>query len=194
MVDTLQKMGVPTGGGGGRGGLLMPKLKHLWRVRFVNFGPIAGGAELTQQIKSITKPNITWNKNTIDTYNSKAHILGKPVWNDLTITFYDNITNDISNLVGNQLQKQFNFFEQTTPAAGINYKFTVFIEQMDGGNDTVLDQWICEGCMITGGGPDAVAYEDDGIALVSITVSVDNCTHSDGLFPEFTLGIPGVRA
>jgi hypothetical protein len=59
MVETLSKFGVPINGA--RNGLLMPKIKHRFRVRVINFGPIAGGLELTQQVVSAARPNVSMN-------------------------------------------------------------------------------------------------------------------------------------
>lgn len=194
MVETLSKFGVPLGGGDGRGGIIQPKLKHKFRVRFVGFGPISGGIELTQQIQSIDKPHVTHNPVVIDSYNSKSYVQGKHEWSEMSCTLRDNVTNDISKLVGYQEQKQINHFEQTSPLAGINYKFTIFIEQMDGGNDAVIDQWVVEGAWLTDITYDSNDYSDDALVIISLTIRFDNATHSDGLFPALPIGIPGVRA
>ena len=194
MVQTLSKFGVPLGGGDGRGGILQPKQKHKFRVRFIGFGPIAGGIELTQQIMTVGKPSVDHEEVIIDSYNSRAKIQGKHTWNAIEVAFRDDVTNSINKLVGYQEQKQINHFEQTSPLAGINYKFTMFIEQLDGGNDVVLDQWVLEGCFLTNINYDTGDYGTGEVVTITTTISYDNATHSDGLFPEFPIGIPGVRA
>ena len=194
MVDSLSKFGIPLGGGDGRGGILQPKQKHKYRCRFISFGPIAGGIEMTQQIITVMKPKLDHEAIQLDSYNSRAWVEGKHNWQEVTITLRDDITNSISKLVGFQLQKQLNHFEQTSPAAGINYKFTTFIEQMDGGNDAVLDQWVLEGCFLTNVDYSDNDYATGEVVQISMTVRYDNATHSDGLFPEFPIGLPGVRA
>ena len=194
MVDTLSKFGVPLGGGDGRGGILQPKQKHKFRVRFTNFGPIAGGIELTQQLLSVGKPVVEHEAIVLDSYNSRTYIQGKHTWSPIEVVMRDDVTNSISKLVGYQEQKQINHFEQTSPLAGINYKFTMFIEQMDGGNDAVLDQWVLEGCFLTNVSYDQNDYTTAEAILITMTVQPDNVTHSDGLFPAFTIGIPGVRS
>ena len=182
------------GGGDGRGGILQPKQKHKFRVRFINFGPIAGGIELSQQIMTVGKPTITYEPIVLDSYNSRAKIQGKHTWAAIDCIMRDDVTNSISRLVGFQVQKQMNHFEQTTPLAGINYKFTMFIEQMDGGNDVVLDQWVLEGCWLTSVNYDTAEYNTGEVITITMSVEFDNATHSDGLFPELPIGIPGVRA
>ena len=194
IVDTLSKFGVPLGGGEGRGGILQPKQQQKFRVRFINFGPIAGGIEMTQQVMTVDKPKITHEVIELHSYNSRAYIEGKHNWEEITITLRDDITNSISKLIGNQEQKQMNHFEQTTPAAGINYKFTMFVEQMDGGNDVVFDQWVLEGCWLTNINYGENNYSSGDIITITLTVRYDNATLSDGLFPEAPIGMPGVRS
>ena len=50
-MATLSKFGVPIDGSTGRGGILQPKLKYRFRVRFTNFGNLgASPLQLTQQV------------------------------------------------------------------------------------------------------------------------------------------------
>lgn len=193
MVETLSKFGVPLDVTGGRGGILMPKLKYRHRVRVINFGPIAGGLELTQQVITVGMPNVSFTENTIDIYNSKAYYAGKYEWQNLTMSIRDDVTNSVAKLVGHQIQKQLNFFEQTSAAAGINYKFNMILESLDGGNVTVFDQWTLEGCFLT-----AVNYGDKDYAssdpvTIELTIRYDNATLADGLFTTSPQLIPGIR-
>ena len=182
------------GGGDGRGGILHPKQKHKFRCRFVSFGPIAGGLEMTQQVMSVGKPKLDQEPVQLDSYNSRAWVAGKHTWTEITVMLRDDVTNSISTLVGAQVQKQLNHFEQTTLLAGINYKFTMFIEQMDGGNDTVLDQWVLEGCWLSNVDYSDGDYTTGEPITISMTVRYDNATMSDGIFPELPIGLPGVRS
>ena len=100
------------------------------------------------------------------------------------------MTNSVSRLVGYQLQKQINHFEQTSPLAGSDYKFGFTIEQMDGGNDRVLEKFELEGCWITNAAYDALDYGSDEVLSVSLTIKMDNATQSDGLFPLIAPGLP----
>lgn len=78
--------------------------------------------------------------------------------------------------------------------AGINYKFSMFIEQMDGGNDAVLEQWVGEGCWLTNANYSDNDYSTGEVVDLSMTIRADNFTQSDGLFPIFPIGLPGLRA
>lgn len=179
MVETLSKFGVPINGT--RTGQLMPKIKHRFRVRVINFGPIAGGLELTQQVVTASRPQVQFSAQSIDSYNSKMYYASKPEWQEITLSVRDDITNSVSKLVGHQLQKQMNFFEQTSVAAGINYKFTTLLEIMDGGNETVFEQWTLEGCFLSAADYQDLDYQSSDPVTISLTIRYDNATLADGL-------------
>ncbi|MFA5490239.1 MAG: hypothetical protein WC284_13635 [Candidimonas sp.] len=197
MAETLNRYGIPLGGGDGRGGILMPKLKYRFRVRTVNFGPRNSNIDFTKQIMMVDKPRVNFETVQLDSYNSRAWVHGKHTWETINVTLRDDITNTIARLVGTQVQKQLNHFEQTAFAAGQNYKFDMYIETMDGGNDVVLEQWFLEGCFLTNISYENLDYSASEAQQISLTVQYDNATQSDGLFPELiSLGdiIPGSRA
>ena len=65
----------------------------------------------------------------------------------------EDVNNNVQKLVGEQLQKQFDFFEQSSAASGQDYKFTTTIEILDGGNGantpTTLETFELYGCFVT---------------------------------------------
>lgn len=193
MAETLSKFGVPLGGGAGRGGILQVKYKYRFRVRVVNFGPIAGGIELTQQVQSVGKPSIQHSTQEVHAYNSVAYYAGKHEWQTIQLVCKDDITNSVSRLVGHQLQKQLNHFEQTGFTSGINYKFVMMIETMDGGNDGVLETWTLEGCFLQDVDYSELAYDDSGFQTITMTVRYDSATLGDGLMTNLPEMIPGSR-
>lgn len=185
-MATLNKFGVPLGADGseGRVGLLQPKLKYRFRVRTVDFGPTNDQINLSQQVMSITKPQVTQEEVLIDSYNSKAWVAGKHLWNPVSLVVRDDITNAVSKLVGFQLQKQLNHFEQTSPASGQNYKFTTFIETLDGGDVVVQEQWVLEGCWLQDTNYDTLDYAAGAEhQIITMSIRFDNATLSNGLFP-----------
>lgn len=190
-MATLSKFGVPLGGGTGRGGILQPKHKNRFRVRVVNFGAIAGGLELTQNVDSVGRPTIDYQDIDVDSYVSKAHYLSKHKWNPINLSLRDDITNTVSRIVGHQNQKQLNHFEQTAFASGTNYKFIMLIENMDGGNDVVLESWLLEGCSVTNFDYGDLSYKDTDYQTINLTIRYDNATQADGLMttlPEYIRG------
>lgn len=192
-MDTLSKFGVPLGGGAGRGGLLQLKYKYRFRVRVVNFGPIAGGLDLTQQVQSVAKPKISYEPVEVHSYNSLAYYAGKHKWEEINLVVKDDATNNVSKLVGHQMQKQLNHFEQTAFASGINYKFVTYIETMDGGNDNVLETWTLEGCFLSNVEHSELDYGESAFQTITMQIRYDNATLSDGLMTTLPELIPGIR-
>ena len=182
-MATLSKFGVP-GNNGERTGILQPKLQYRFRVLTNNFGPTNDQLDFTQQVISLNKPQLTHDVVTLESYNSRAYVAGKHTWGQITLQMRDDISNNISRLVGHQLQKQVNHFEQTASAAGINYKFDMFIQILDGGNTVVQEEWLCEGCFLEGVDYQALDYGASEQQMISLTVRPDNCTQSGGLMPD----------
>ena len=60
---------------------------------------------------------------TIDVYNSRVYLAGKHTWEPITLNLREDVNNNVQKLVGEQLQKQFDFYEQSSAASGkdINY-------------------------------------------------------------------------
>ena len=57
----------------------------------------------------ITRPNLTFDQVTLDVYNSKVYVAGKHTWDPITINVRDDVNNAVTKLVGEQVQKQFDF-------------------------------------------------------------------------------------
>lgn len=179
-VASLSKLSVPlpAGQSASSQGLLMPKLKYRFRVQLQNFGVTAPTTEITKQVINCSRPEVTFENMTIDVYNSKVRYAGKHTWSDLTLTVRDDVTGAVSKLVGEQVQKQFDFFEQASAASGIDYKFTTIIEILDGGNGAfepaVLEAFELEGCYlqkVTYQGGDYASSDPLDIAM---TITYDN--------------------
>lgn len=182
-MSTLQMFGVPLGGGEGRGGILQPKTKHKFRVIVTNFGIPTGSIALTQQVQSVGRPNLDMSPVEVHSYMSTAYFAGKGVWQPISLTVRDDVTNSVSRLVGAQLQKQMNFFDQTTPIAGSFYKFQTLIQTMDGGDDNVLEEWLLEGCFLASSNYESFDYSSADSMTIEMSIRYDNATQSGGLMP-----------
>ena len=153
-ISTLSKFTVPLASdqSSSTQGLLMPKLKYRFRVSLENFGVSTPTTELTKQVVDIARPTIAFDPITLDVYNSRVYMAGKHTWSAVALNVRDDVTGAVSKLVGEQLQKQFDFFEQSSAASGIDYKFTTRVEILDGGNGanapTVLETWELYGCYL----------------------------------------------
>ena len=188
-MSTLQNFGVPTGPGGqGRGGLLMPKTKAKFRVIVTNFGVPSTSISLTQQVESVNRPTITQEAVQVQSYMSRAYYGGKPEFGTIQLAVRDDVTNAVSTLVGAQMQKQMNFFLQTSPLAGVNYKFQMLIDTLDGGGTSsadaaVLEEWTLEGCFISEVAYEQFDYKSSEAMMITLTIRYDNATQGGGLMP-----------
>lgn len=159
-------------------GLLMPKLKYRYRVTFDGFGVTNPSTELTKQIVTATRPNVQFEEITLDVYNSKVRLAGKHTWQDMTIVIRDEVTGSVSRLIGEQLQKQLDFMEQSSASAGTSYKFTTRIEMLDGGNGTfqpnVLETWEAYGCYLKSADYGGMDYKASEPVEISLGIVYDN--------------------
>jgi hypothetical protein len=159
-------------------GLLMPKLKFRFRASFINFGVSGGVVELTKQVMEIKRPSVNFNPITLDIYNSKVYLAGKPEWQEVTVNLRDDAGGNVSKLVGEQLQKQFDFQEQSSAASGIDYKFQLHYEMLDGGNGanapTVLEKWEMYGAFISQVDYGDFNYATNDPATIQLTIRYDN--------------------
>lgn len=187
-ISSLKNLTVPLAGGGqspeGQA-LLMPKLQYRFRVSLENFGVSAGEvAQLTKQVVDVTRPSLDFEDIELHLYNSKVRLAGRHSWNDLTLNLRDDSSGYVQKLVGEQLQKQFDFFEQSSAASGIDYKFTTRIEVLDGGNGAyeanVLETWEIYGCYLKNANYNNLAYNSNEPATVALTIRYDNAVQSVG--------------
>jgi len=168
----------------GSQGMLMPKLKYRFRVSFENFGASGSTTELTKQVQDVTRPNLTFANQAIDIYNSKINYAGKPSWENITIKLRDDVSGAVSKLVGEQNQRQFDFFEQSSAASAGDYKFTLRIEMLDGGNgsDTPnsLETWEIYGCYLEKTNWQNLDYKENGPVMIDLTIRYDNAAQTVG--------------
>ena len=163
-------------------GLLMPKLQYRFRALFINFGVGGSTQELTKQVMNIQRPSITFEEIPIDIYNSKIYISGKPSWQETQINLRDDAGGNVSKLVGQQVQKQFDFVEQASAATGQDYKFQLTYEVLDGGNGVLvpntLETWELYGCFIKSANYNNMDYKNNEPATIQLTVRYDNAVQS----------------
>jgi hypothetical protein len=159
-------------------GLLMPKLKFRFRVTFLGLGVTQPTTELTKQVISFTRPSVTFENIDLPIYNSTIRLAGKHSWADITCEVSDDAAGNVSRLVGEQLQKQLDFMEQSSAASGIDYKFTTVFEVLDGGNGVntpiALETWTISGCYLQAVNYNDANYGTSDAMTVSMTMRYDN--------------------
>ncbi len=179
-ISTLSKITVPlaSGDSASNQGLLMPKLQYRFRVSLENFGVSTPTTELTKQVIDVTRPNVSFEQMTIDIYNSRVYLAGKHTWEPLSLNLREDVNNNVQKLVGEQLQKQFDFFEQSSAASGLDYKFTTRIEILDGGNGihtpNILETFEVYGCYLESANYNTLNYATNEPVTVSLSIRYDN--------------------
>ena len=165
-------------------GMLMPKLKYRFRVMFENFGVSTPTTELTKQVQDAARPSVAFENQKIMVYNSTINYAGRPTWAEMTVKLRDDVTGSVSKLVGEQMQKQYDFFEQSSAASGGDYKFLMRVEMLDGGNGAqtpnVLETWECYGCYIRQAQYNALGYGAQDVLTIDLTIQPDNCIQTTG--------------
>jgi hypothetical protein len=179
MAD-ISKFGVPLGGS--KLGLLQPKMTYKYRAVFLGMGNNADSRVMTQNLQTAQRPSVSTNTTELHSYVSIAYLQGKHAWEPIELTFLDDITNGVVDVIGQQLTKQMNYFEQTQAVAGANYKFTTEIHTLDGTNNDELEKWVLDGCFIASYTPPAGNYEEvSALQKVTISLRYDIATQVAGL-------------
>ena len=183
-VSSLNKFTVPLASdqSASSQGLLMPKLKYRFRASFENFGISSPRTELTKQVIDITRPEVTFEEIPIEVYNSRAYLMGKHTWSPVSVNLRDDVSGHVTKLVGEQIQKQFDFMEQASASSGIDYKFITRFELLDGGNGAstpnVLETWELYGCFLTSANYGDLNYASSEAATVSLSIRFDNAVQA----------------
>lgn len=178
-MATLSQFGIPGAGTG----VLHPRLKHKWRVTFVNFSVLVPGAnsrDLTLQCINVTRPNISFEEVPLERYNSRAYVAGKHTWEPCTLTVEDDITGLASYAVTGQLETQQRLIGadldgqwlNTTPTAS-GYKFGMLLDELDG-NESVTEQWKYEGCFISACDWGDGDYASSDPMTITLTIRYDH--------------------
>lgn len=191
-------MSVPTASDGTATpqGLLMPKLSYRFRIIFENIGISAATAELTKQVVDFTRPTIDFPQIALPIYNSTVYLAGKPAWSPVTCNIRDDATGEVARLVGEQIQKQFDFSEQASAASGSDYKFKTVCQILDGARGVstpnILESWELYGCYINNVNYNALNYGENSDLKITLSITFDNATQTplDGQGPAFGVGMP----
>lgn len=162
-------------------GLLMPKLQYRFRVNFASFGTdtaSTGGIELTKQVTECSRPSVTFQEITLPVYNSTLYLAGKHAWAPMTLKVRDDAQGGVAKAVGQQLQKQLDFYEQASAATGGDYKFMTTIEILDGGNGNtaiaVLEKWELYGCFLVSANYNSLNYATSDVVTIDLSIRFDN--------------------
>lgn len=181
------------------GTFLQPKQKNKWRVSFLGFAAAPNALPLSLQASKVVRPDLKFDKKEMHRYNSRANILGKHEFGDLTLTLVDDLSSSASKLIQTQLQRQQYIIGAEGPylaaaQEGSFYKFATVVDMLNG-NDLVVESWTYEGCMITNYKLDDLDYSASDILNIDLTIAID---HAFQCFPNsvkdgIALGGTGIR-
>jgi hypothetical protein len=177
-ITSLNNFSVPTDAGNQV--LLMPKLKFRFRVTLLGFG-VSAATELTKQVVDVSRPKVAFEEIPLEVYNSRVYLAGKYTFETVVLNLRDDATGEVQKLVGQQVQKQFDFVEQASARSGIDYKFTTKIEVLDGGNANqdeinVLETTNLYGCFVQNVDYGDANYGTNEPMTVALTIRFDNMT------------------
>ena len=176
-ITSLNNFSVPTDAGNQV--LLMPKLKYRFRVTLLGFG-VTAATELTKQVVDIARPKVGFEEIPLEVYNSRVYLAGKYTFETVVLNLRDDASGEVQKMVGQQVQKQFDFVEQASARSGIDYKFTTKIEVLDGGNANnpagvnVLETANLYGCFLTNVDYGDANYGTNEAMQVALTIRFDN--------------------
>jgi hypothetical protein len=181
-MTTASQMGIPSN----NFGIYQPKLKHRWRLEFVGIpGVDSTNNSLTMQAIKCNRPKLEWEQNELRRYNSVAWVMGKHTWNEISITFEDDISSYAVTALQKQLDRQQALIgdgwpEESTSGdflasaiSGAYYKFVTWLTVLDGSVNP-LDKWLLEGCWFTSVDFGSLDYEDSGKVTIDVTMRYDH--------------------
>jgi hypothetical protein len=167
-------------GGKSNAGVLMPKLKHRFKVEFSGFGGPTNGSLtnspliLTQQVVTVGRPSVQFQNTALHSYNSIVYYANKPEWQTIEITLRDDINSSLTSIVSTQNNIQMNFFTQGAAAAAANYKFSTYIEMLDGSSaQTPIETWALYGCFLDQVQYDSLDYASSEPVIITLTLRYD---------------------
>lgn len=177
-MATLSQVGIAGVGNG----ILHPKHKNKWRAIFVGLGGTLGATagvpnDLSLQVITATRPNLSWEEIQLDRYNSRVYVLGKQTFEPMALTVEDDITNRGTNAIQSQIERQQRLIGATGPwlntePTALGYKFGVKLEMLDG-NEAVTEAWMYEGCTIQAVDWGDLDYATGEKVIISLTIRYD---------------------
>lgn len=173
-MATIDDIGIP----GVSSGILHPKHKNRWRVTFANMGGGVSAQPLSAQAVTITRPTLSFDEVELHRYVSRGWVAGKYNWEPCTLTFEDDVTGTASRVVQDQLQGQqwiIGAEGQFLAARGEGslYKFVTTLDQLDG-NETVIEEWIMEGCWIVSSNYGDLDYSTADQVVIELSIRYDH--------------------
>lgn len=124
-------------------------------------------------VQSASRPNIQMNSVEIPFLNTSTWVVGRYIWQSITVTLRDPIGPSASQAVMEWVRLH---SESVTGRQGYaaGYKRDVVTSLLDP-TGVEVSQWIMKNCMITEANFDDLSMDDDGLATITLTLQPDYC-------------------
>jgi hypothetical protein len=145
-----------------------PLRKNRWLLRFP--------ADLRIQewwLQSASRPSIKQEGKAIQFLNTETYVVGRYTWDEIQVTLRDPIGPSASQAIMEWVRLH---SESVTGRQGyaVSYKRDIVIELLDP-TGVAISQWICKNCIPLTVSFGDLAYDDDGLATIDITIRPDYC-------------------
>jgi len=124
-------------------------------------------------VSNASRPHITNTAIEIPFINTSTWVVGRYLWEEMSFTLRDPIGPSASQAVMEWVRLE---SESVTGRQGyaVSYKRDLVIELLDP-TGVAISQWVCKNCMPVSINFGELAYEDDGLATIEITIRPDYC-------------------
>lgn len=124
-------------------------------------------------VSNASRPTISQNATEIPFLNTSTWVVGRYTWDEIRVTLRDPIGPSASQAVMEWVRLA---SESVTGRQGyaVSYKRDIVIELLDP-TGVAISQWICKNCIPLTVSFGDLAYDDDGLATIEITIRPDYC-------------------
>ena len=124
-------------------------------------------------VASASRPTITQGETEIPFLNTSNWVVGRYVWENLSVTLRDPIGPSASQAVMEWVRLH---SESVTGRQGyaVAYKRDLILEMLDP-TGTAVSQWILKSCMITSAAFGELSYDDDSLADITLQIRPQYC-------------------
>ena len=119
-------------------------------------------------VASASRPTITQNETEIPFINTSNWVVGRYLWEQITVTLRDPIGPSASQAVMEWVRLH---SESATGRQGYaaGYKRDLLLEMLDP-TGTAISEWVLKSCMVVSAGFGDLSYDDDGLADITVTL------------------------
>lgn len=124
-------------------------------------------------VSNASRPTITMGETEIQFLNTSTWVVGRYVWEQISVTLRDPIGPSASQAVMEWVRLA---SESVTGRQGyaVAYKRDLVLEMLDP-TGTAVSQWIIKNAMPVTANFGELAYDDDGLATIELTIRPDYC-------------------